>query len=132
MNDKHVEWIMRIGIFGTFLGHGLFALSNKQAWYSYFSVIGITEASTIGTLLLLIGIMDLIVALLMLVRPFRGILAWAVVWGFVTALIRPLSGEFFSMDFWDLVERAANFLLPLALIAFYGWPQKARDWLTVR
>lgn len=132
MNERHVDWILRIGIFGTFLGHGIFALSNKQAWHGYFGVVGITDPATIGVLLLLIGLLDILVGLIVLLRPWRAVLAWAVLWGFATALIRPLSGDFFSMDFWDLIERSANFMAPLALLALQGWPRKARDWFTVR
>jgi hypothetical protein len=130
-NSKKVEWILRLGVFGTFLGHGLFALTIKQSWFPYFTGVGIAESS-IPTLLILIGIMDVVVALFALFRPIRGVLAWAVFWGVVTALIRPITGDFFGLDFLDFVERASNFMAPLALLYLYGLPKKFNGWFKVR
>lgn len=125
--EKQVEWALRLAVFGTFLGHGLWALTIKQSWFKYFTGIGISE-SIIPTLLVLIGIMDVTVAILALVKPMRFVLGWATIWAFITAMIRPITGGFFSLEFLDFVERAANFMAPLALLLFYGWPKKAKDW----
>jgi hypothetical protein len=122
-----VEWILRIGIFGSFLGHGVFALGIKAGWIPYFTAVGIPEATAM-TLLPLIGILDILVAIAVLFKPLRGILAWATFWGFLTALIRPIAGE----PIWDFVERSANWAAPLALLYLQGVPRKARDWWTVR
>jgi hypothetical protein len=129
--SKTVEWILRLGIFGTFLGHGLFALSIKQGWFGYFTGVGISESS-IPMLLILIGIMDIAVAGFALFKPIRGVLLWAVIWSAITALIRPITGDFFGLDFLDFVERASNFMAPLALLYLYGWPKKASGWFRVR
>jgi hypothetical protein len=128
-DDRRVEWFLRLGVFGTFLGHGIFALSIKQSWFGYFTGIGIPQSS-IPTLLILIGIMDVVVALFALLKPLRVVLAWATFWSFVTALIRPITGDFFGLDFMDFVERAANFMAPLALLAFYGFPKSLREWFS--
>lgn len=130
-NLKKVEWILRLAVFGTFLGHGLFALSIKQGWFKYFTGIGIAEAS-IPTLLILIGIMDIAVALFALLKPVRAVLGWAFIWALITALIRPITGDFFGLDFLDFVERASNFMAPLALLAFYGWPKTFKEWFSVK
>jgi hypothetical protein len=122
-----VEWILRIGVFGSFLGHGVFALMIKEGWIPYFTAIGIPE-TTAATLLPLIGILDILVAIAVLYKPLRGILAWAAFWGFLTALIRPIAGE----PIWDFVERSANWAAPLALLYLQGIPKKAKDWWTVR
>tara|TARA_Y100000034_G_C6897059_1_gene413797 strand:+ start:920 stop:1345 length:426 start_codon:yes stop_codon:yes gene_type:complete len=129
--NKKVEWALRLAVFGTFLGHGLFALSIKQSWFGYFTGVGIAESS-IRTLLMLIGIMDIAVAGFALFKPIRGVLLWAVVWSVATALIRPITGDFFGLDFLDFVERASNFMAPLALILLYGWPKNASEWFSVR
>lgn len=120
---EQVEWILRLGIFGTFLGHGVFAILGKQAWLKYFVAVGISE-STGAFLLPLIGILDVAIALLALFKPIKIVLGWAVLWSFATALIRPLSGE----PVWDFVERSANFMAPLALLVLYGLPKKLKDW----
>ena len=120
------EGWLRLGIFGTFLGHGVFALQVKQSWLPYFTAVGMTE-SIGATLLPFIGVMDVIVAIMALYYPIRIVLAWAAAWGFWTALLRPIAGE----PIWDFVERSANFALPLALLAMHGWPKKAKDWFKV-
>jgi hypothetical protein len=121
------EWILRIGIFGSFLGHGVFALQVKQSWLSYFTAIGMSE-SLGATLLPLIGVMDVIVALIALFYPLRIVLAWAVAWGLWTALLRPIAGD----PFWDFVERSANWAAPLALLSLQGFPRKFKDWFRVK
>jgi len=125
------EWWLRIGVFGSFLGHGMFALGGvvpgvafKTGWVHYFTAVGLTEAHA-ATLLPLIGILDLIVAAFALFKPIRVVLAWATIWGFWTALLRPISGE----AIWELVERSANWAAPLALLALRGFPKKFDDWL---
>ncbi|MEK6941098.1 MAG: hypothetical protein AABW49_04340 [Nanoarchaeota archaeon] len=125
--EKLAEWILRLGIFGTFLGHGIFALQTKEGWIHYFTAVGITE-TTARTLLPLIGVMDVTTALFALFFPMRIILAHAALWGFITALIRPISGE----PVWDFVERASNFMAPLALLALYGLPAKIKEWFNFK
>ena len=121
-NLKKVEWILRIGVFGTFLGHGVFALLGKQSWIPYFTSIGISESTAI-ILLPLIGIMDILVAIFTLVKPIRIVLIWATLWAFATALIRPISGE----PIWDFVERTANWAAPLALLYLRGLPKRLEE-----
>ena len=121
--NKNLEWVLRLGVFGTFLGHGVFALLDKQAWIKYFLAVGISEP-TAQTLLPLIGIADVLVAVFVLFKPLRIVLGWAVFWAFITALIRPISGE----PIWDFIERSANFMAPLALLILYSLPKKLKDW----
>jgi len=123
MNLKKVEWILRIGIFGTFLGHGIFAIMGKEAWIKYFTAVGISEASA-KILMPLIGSLDIVVAILALLYPIRIILAWASFWGFSTALIRPVAGE----PIWDFIERWANWAAPLALLTLKGFPRTIKEW----
>jgi hypothetical protein len=127
---KDPEWWLRIGIFGSFLGHGLFALGGvvpgiafKTGWVPYFTAVGMTEAHA-ATLLPLIGVMDLLVAAFALFKPIKVVLAWAAIWGFWTALLRPIAGQ----PVWDFVERWANWAAPMALLALKGFPKKAADW----
>jgi hypothetical protein len=46
------------------------------------------------------------------VRPRAAIAAWMVLWATWTAMLRPLSGE----PFWEALERAGNYGVPLALL----------------
>lgn len=124
---KISEWILRIGIFGTFLGHGIFALGVKQSWIPLLSAFGFSEA-TATTLLPFIGATDITVAFLALLWPVRIVLIWATIWAFATAISRPIAGE----PFWDFVERSANWAAPLALLALQGFPKKLKDIFKVR
>ena len=124
MNTKLVEWILRIAVAGEFVGHGVFALQGKKDWVGWFANFGVQDAGLATKLLLLIGFMDLAVALIVLVKPLRVALLWAVIWGFWTALLRPLVG----MPVWDFVERWANWGAPLALLLLIGWPKNWREW----
>lgn len=121
------EWILRIGIFGSFLGHGIFALQIKEGWFKYFTAVGMTD-SLATQLLPMIGALDVTVAILALLWPIRLVLIWATAWGFFTALLRPIAKE----PVWDFVERWANWAAPLALLALQGFPKKFKDLFKVR
>lgn len=111
-SHKTIEWVLRIAVFGEFLGHGVFALQQKPAWIGWFSTFGISDAALAGKLLFLVGLLDIALAILILIRPVRLALMWMTFWGFWTALLRPIVGE----PVWDFVERWANWGAPLALL----------------
>lgn len=121
------EWILRIGVFGSFLGHGVFALGGKASWIPYITSLGFSE-STAVTLLPIIGTVDVTVAFVALFFPLRIVLVYAIVWAFSTALIRPIAGD----PIWDFVERSANWAAPLALLALHGFPRKIKDLFAVK
>ncbi|MDP2629221.1 MAG: hypothetical protein Q8P45_00745 [Candidatus Harrisonbacteria bacterium] len=128
MQNKTLEWVLRIGIFGEFLGHGVFALQQKAGWLKYFDAVGISEA-TANALMPYIGAMDIVLAILALILPFRLALLWMAVWGLWTAMIRwPIGPD----PVWDFFERWANWAAPMALLLYYGWPKTARQWLSAR
>ncbi|MBI2551146.1 hypothetical protein HYV73_02255 [Candidatus Uhrbacteria bacterium] len=121
----NAQWILRIATAGTFIGHGVFALEAKKSWFVYFSSFGITDEKTITTLLLLIGIADLLLAIHILVRPVRALVLWMAFWGLWTALVR---WPFGPDPLWDFVERWANWGSPLSLLLLMGWPRKSGEW----
>jgi len=125
MNTKKIEWILRIAVAGEFLGHGVFALQGKEGWFKYFEPFGITDPQTIITLLMLVGMLDVVLAILVLIKPIRIAILWMAVWGLFTAMIRwPLGPE----PIWDFFERWANWGAPLALLLMLGWPRSVREW----
>lgn len=123
-NSKKIEWVLRVAVAGEFLGHGVFALQGKEQWLGWFAQFGIADAALAAQILFLIGLLDLTVALIVLVRPIPAVLLWAAFWGFWTALVRPLVGG----PFWDFVERWANWGAPLALLFLVGWPKNWKEW----
>ena|SRR3990172_2126413 len=124
-NQQIVQWILRIAVAGEFIGHGIFALQGKEGWFKYFNAVGIENTETIASLLLLVGILDIALAILVLVKPIRLALLWMAVWGLWTAMIRwPIGPD----PVWDFVERWTNWGAPLALLFLYGWPKTWREW----
>jgi hypothetical protein len=108
--------ILRIGVAGCFVGHGAFGIITKAAWVPYFAAGGVSEPWA-WRLMPWIGAIDISVGLLALAWPCRALFVWAAVWGFWTALLRPISGE----SFWECVERAGNYGVPFALLVAAGW-----------
>ncbi len=107
-NEKKIEWILRIGVSGEFLGH---AILGKADWVSWVQKLSGLDAATATTVITVVGIVDVGLAVLVLYKPIKPILLWMAFWGFWTALVRPLVG----LPIWDFVERFANWAAPLAL-----------------
>ncbi len=110
-DDKKIEWLLRVGVAGEFVGHGLLAIEGKKDWVGWISQLTHADAATATTLLLAIGIADVILALVVLLRPVRPLLLWMAAWGFWTALVRPIVGQ----SWLDFVERSANWAAPMSL-----------------
>ncbi len=124
MNSKVVLWVLKIGVAGEFLGHGVFALEGKADWVKWIGQLTGASADTAATLLTIVGLFDILVAIIVLTKPIRIFLLWAAFWGFWTALVRPLVGQ----PIWDFVERFANWSAPLALLLILGWPKSFKEW----
>ena len=122
---KKVEWVLRIAVAGEFIGHGVFALQGRQAWIDWFSIFGISDVSIAAQILFFVGLTDVLLAVLILIKPVRLALLWMAFWGLWTALVR---WPFGPDPVWDFVERWANWGAPLALLLSYGWPKTAREW----
>ena len=123
-NNKKVEWLLRIGVAGEFLGHGLLAIEGKTDWVKWIVQLASVSMPTAENLLFWVGVFDVVIAVIVLTRPIKLALLWAAFWGFWTALVRPLVG----LDWLDFVERSANWAAPLALLFLLGWPKTMRGW----
>lgn len=110
-NQKIIQWILRVAVAGEFFGHGIFAIQGKKQWIDWVSEITGAQNELAVKLMFIVGVADLLVALIVLFKPFKPVLLWATFWGFWTALVRPLVGE----PIWDFIERFANWGAPLAL-----------------
>lgn len=112
-------WILRATLSVLFFIHGLEALWHNPRFidliigsmYRVFGM-GVSESSS-KIVLTVIGIADIVVAVLVLVRPGRKVLYWMCFWGLLTALSRPLAMGFASYP--DVLIRAAHYLAPIAL-----------------
>jgi hypothetical protein len=124
-NVMKARWILRIAVAGEFLGHGIFALQGKADWIKWTGQLTGADPALAAQLVWAVGLLDITVAVLVLVRPIRAVVLWAALWGAWTALVRPLVG----LPMWDFIERWANWGAPLALLVLQGWPKHAKEWL---
>jgi hypothetical protein len=119
-----LEWTLRIGVAFCFIGHGAFGLITKAEWLPYFALFGI-PASIAWPLMPVIGTTDILIGLSVLVSPRRAVLAWTFVWGTLTALLRPFTGE----GWWEFLERGGNYGVALALLLLVGVRSDWRSWV---
>ncbi len=122
LKDK-LELVLRVGVFGVFLGHGIFALEGKQRFIEMIQSMVPVNVATATSLLFAIGVIDILVAFSVLLRPQRFILIYATVWAFMTAFARITAGD----PVWDFVERAANWAVPLALLLYIQFKSKLKE-----
>ncbi|OGG45334.1 hypothetical protein A2673_00305 [Candidatus Kaiserbacteria bacterium RIFCSPHIGHO2_01_FULL_50_13] len=123
-NSKIIEGVLRIAVSAEFIGHGVFAYQGKEEWLAWFPHFGITNMDIALQLMALVGIMDIALGILILVRPVRILILWMALWAVWAALVRPIVGD----PIWDFVERGANWGAPLALFLLYGWPRSFKEW----
>jgi hypothetical protein len=117
-------WVLRVAAALCFIGHGAFGFITKAAWLPYFGVVGIPE-DWAWTMMPWVGAVDVTVGMMVLFAPRRIALGYMAVWGFWTALLRPLSGE----PIFEALERAGNYGVPLALLLMSGLTLDWRTWL---
>ena len=122
---RWLEWLLRIATAGALVGHGAFGIVTKAAWVPYFAVLGIPEWLAYR-LMPLIGTVDITLGLVVALRPVRAALLYMAVWGFLTASIRPLSGE----PLWEFLERAPNWAVPLAFLYVRGVGRSWKQWFS--
>jgi hypothetical protein len=89
----------------------MFGVRQKAEWLVFFSPWGIPEPVALA-IMPLVGLVDVTLGYLVLLRPTRVILIYTAFWGIFTALLRPLAG----MPFSETIERAGNYGPSLALL----------------
>jgi hypothetical protein len=114
----NIHLTLRVASAMCFIGHGTFGIITKSIWCNYFAVFGIGP-DLAYRLMPFLGSIDILLGLSVLLYPTRTVLSWLVIWGIVTGLLRPLSGE----PFGEFIERAGNYGAPLALLLLSG-PQR--------
>jgi len=121
-------WILLLGAAATFVAHGLEALQHYGRFVDL--IIGSAKTwlgwnvsqSNAENLLTAIGIHDLLLAALLLLRRWRWVAGWMALWGFITAFSRVTSTG--GADWHQSLIRIANGGVPLAL--FLAWWQLVR------
>jgi hypothetical protein len=118
----------KLAIAATFTGHGLFALGWPYPTPAHFvfmtqSILGVDTDTALG-FLRVAGSLDLVVSVaIFLPKVSRPALIYAVIWGSLTALARPMA--YVAADSWlaDLHRWAMEMLwrLPHALVPLALW-----------
>jgi phosphohistidine phosphatase SixA len=103
---------LRIGVSMCFIGHGAFGLLQKRDWLPFFNAFGIGPDWAMN-LMPLVGSVDIAIGLAALFLPLRAVFLYGVVWCAFTAALRPLAAQSFG----ELIERAGNYGVPLAMLA---------------
>lgn len=114
-SSQKIHYTLRVATTLCFIGHGSFGIITKAVWCNYFAVFGI-GTDLAYRLMPWLGSFDILLGLIMLILPLRVIPAWLFVWGLITALCRPLSGEPIA----EFIERAGNFGVPFTLLVLAG------------
>ncbi len=104
-NDRKIYYTLRFAAAMCFIGHGTFGIITKQIWCNYFAVFGIGH-DLAYTLMPWLGSVDILMGISLLVYPTRAVLWWLIIWGTITAFLRPMSGEPFA----EFIERCRKFL----------------------
>lgn len=115
--EEKMFFLARFGALGCFVGHGCWGLLQKTGWLKFLLHFGIAE-ETAWQLMPLIGFIDIMIGLLIFLKPRPIYLWWALTWTIFTALLRPMTG----MGMSEFFERAGNYGIPLAMLIMYNWP----------
>jgi hypothetical protein len=89
----------------------MFGIRQKVDWLVFYRPLGIPDSIAVATMPL-VGLVDITMGYLALLRPTRAVLMYTAFWGIFTGLLRPFVG----MSFFEALERAGNYGPSLALL----------------
>lgn len=125
MLQSKIHFILRLTSALCFIGHGAWGIITKAEWLPFFAVFNI-EPHAAYILMPLIGIMDIFLGIMILLRPYRWIMAYMVIWAVWTAFMRPLA----AMGYWEVLERGGNYGAPFVFLLLCGEPLQWRGYFT--
>ncbi len=119
----------------TFAGHGSFALGlwpTPATFYAMTSVILGVQYETANYILRTVGAADFVVCIGIFIPVLRRVSTlYATIWGFLTALARPVAGMSLGLNYWgadqylhEAVLRAPHFMIPLYLFLLWSSPNE--------
>jgi len=123
--QQKLHYTLRFAAAMCFIGHGTFGIITKAVWCNYFAVVGIGKVLAYQ-LMPWLGAFDILCGIIMLVYPMRIVPMWLVMWGLITAFLRPMSGE----PFGEFIERAGNYGAPFCLLMLSGMQMNIKSWIT--
>jgi hypothetical protein len=118
-----LHWLLTLGVFMEFVGHGACGVATKAAWLPFFQVFAIPE-NVAWKFMPVVGFVDIAVGVTALLSPRRVLFLYLAMWGCFTALLRPASGQ----GWWEFIERAYNYGVPFALLFLHGLGTDRKSW----
>lgn len=111
---------IQFSIFLIFLAHGIGCFLKNGLYVDY--ILGFfmdytsitVKQSEAEQLLNIIGVIDVVGAVLVLIKPFKYLLYWLIFWGFLTSLLRIMDASI--LNYVEFLIRVPHFGLPLALL----------------
>ena len=118
----------------TFAGHGAYAIGwwpTPATFFAMTTVILGVEHDTALLFLRIAGVLDFVICIGIFIPVLRiPSVIYAVVWGLLTALARPVSGMSTDLNFWgadqylhEAILRAPHYLVPLYLYFLWRKPR---------
>jgi uncharacterized membrane protein YphA (DoxX/SURF4 family) len=117
-----LDLILRIGAFSCFLGHGVLAIKGNPKYIELLESFGFTEGSAL-IILTIVGSVDIVVATLVLLKPKKAVLFWAIGWTVLTIGAWAIK----EASFWDFMRRVNYTITPLALLIYLLQQKVNRD-----
>lgn len=120
---NYLLFLTRVSLFLIFFVHGLGCVWMHPGYIDYLIGTGATftgsfiKQSVAESILLIIGMIDIVIAILVLIKPFRFLLLWMVIWGFLTSLLRIIDAGVFNYA--EFLIRIPHFILPLVCFILY-------------
>jgi len=114
------SWLLRIGLFVLFFSHGMLALLGNPQFIdlilgSVWNLFGISMREALATQVLqFIGIVDIVVAISLLIRPWKYVLYWMAFWGLLTAFSRITAMGWWT--YFEILLRISHILAPLVIL----------------
>jgi hypothetical protein len=110
--------LLRLGLLGCFVGHGLWGFVPKVAWLPFFSQkpLLLEHLSALGLTLTpaqlqAFGLFEMGLGALVLLRPTPRLLGFVVGFKLASELLHPLAGS--AIEWLETIERAGDYVLPI-------------------
>ncbi|MBN8584680.1 MAG: hypothetical protein J0M37_06240 [Ignavibacteria bacterium] len=104
---KKIEICLRVTVFLLLLGHGWLNLIHKKGLLDQYSSVCISDPVTVAGI---IGIFEILAAILILIKPLRSILLPLLIWKIASEMIYP------AYPYWEWIERGGSYAAIMALL----------------
>lgn len=121
-----IHWILRLSSALCFIGHGAWGVITKSGWLPFYGVFNVPHHLA-WISMPVVGSIDILLGVLLIMRPIRFIMLYMAVWAVFTALLRPLAG----FGWWEFLERGGNYGAPLAFLFLSGAAGPVKSWFSV-